>query len=268
MRFVLPLVFGLLVILGYFSALRIPYHFYQEAVNEGIDSTFLHLRKLPDKFYSGQDYQFVRMVGVEANNDAFWEDLHFNDFVLPFPVKHPSFLIAPWINKEGKDYLFGFELLNYSDEVINRVVIRKKEQFKLELYHHKIFQLPLFEKMILEKGSKEVWHDLFNKDIYQSPYLETPSFGEVLSPGEIPLTAMVYDLFILTLRESFFPVKLQTINYWEKGKLGIIEVQDEEYRDGKPTQYLEEIIYYLQGDQIYTIEVRTRLADFMGECYR
>lgn len=268
MRFALPIVLGLLVLLGYFMGLRVPYHFYQEAVNEGIDSTFLHLRKLPDKFYTGQDYQFIRMVGVEANNDAFWEDLHFNDFVIPFPVKHPSFLIAPWIQKEGKEYLFGFELLNYSDEVINRVVIRKREHFKLELYHHKIFQLPLFEKMILEKGRKEVWLDLFKKDVFQSPYLETPAFGKLLTPGDIPLSNMVYDLFILTLRESFFPVKLKTINYWQKRTLGIIEVQDEELREGKPTQYLEEIIYFLEGDQIYTIELRTRLEDFMGERYR
>lgn len=268
MKIILPVVFVLLVLFGYVMGLRIPYHFYQEVVNEGIDSPFLHLRKLPDRFYQGQDYQFVRMVGVEANNENFWEDLHFNDFILPFPVKHPSFRVAPWINKEGKDYVFGVEFLNFSDEVINRVVIRKRETFKLELYHHKIFQLPLFEKMIFDKGFKNVWKDLFKKDVYQSPYLETPSLGELNTPDDIPLSQMVYDLFILTLRERFFPVKLVAINYWDKRQLGIIEVQDEEMRQGKPTQYHEEIIYFLEGDQIYTIELKTKLEDFMGERYR
>jgi hypothetical protein len=268
MKIILPLLFLVLIAAGYFFSLRIPYHFCQEAIHEGIHSPFLKLRKLPDKFYSGQDYQFIRMVGLTTNKEKQWENLHFNDFLIPFPVRHPSFLIAPYIEKEAGEYLFGFEVLNYSYDIINRVVIRKKKPFYIELYHHKIFQLPLFEKMILDKGLEVVWQDIFKKDIFQSGFLETPPFSENLLPGDIPLTEMVYNLFILTVRERFFPVKVETINFWEKGRLGIIEVKDEESQKGEPTQYLQEVIYYLEGNQVYTIELKTKLEDLMAEKYR
>ncbi len=268
MKTVLPIIFFVLVGVGYFSSLKLPYHFYQEAVFKGINSPFLQLRKLPDKFYAGQDYSFVKMGGVSLPNEKQWEDLHFNDFKVPFPVRHPAFLVAPWIEKEGRDYLFGFEVLNYNLDVINRVVIRKSERFKLELYHHKIFQLPLFEKMILEKGLEKVWQDVFKKDIFESPYLKSPGLFTHLSPTQIPLTDMVYDLFILTVRERFFPVKLKTINYWAERDMGIIEVTDDELLAGKPTRYLQEVIYHLEGDQIYTIELKTLHEDLMAEKYR
>lgn len=268
MRYVLPLILFVLIGVGYVSSLRLPYHFYQEAIFKGINSPFLQLRKLPDKFYTGEDYRLVRMMGLTADNEDQWENLHFNDFKIPFPVRHPTFLVAPWIQKEGRDYLFGFEVLNYNYEVINRVVIRKNQRFKMELYHHRIFQLPLFEKMILEKGLKEVWVDLFSKDFFEAPYLKTPPWSQHLSPTSIPLTDMVYDLFVMTIREKFFPVKLKNIGYWNKRKLGVIEVQDDESLAGKPQKFLQEVIYYLEGDQIYTIEVKTRLEDFMAEKYR
>lgn len=268
MRFVLPLILIVLIGAGYVSSTRLPYHFYQEALLKGINSPFLQLRKLPDRFYAGQDYRFIRMIGVTSDSKDQWENLHFNDFKIPFPVRHPSFLVVPWIEKEGQEYLFGFQVLNYNYEVINKVVIRKSQRFKLELYHHRIFQLPLFEKMILEKGLRSAWKDLFTKDFFESPYLKTPSVFETLFPSNIPLTQMVYDLFIMTVRERFFPVKLEEIAYWPKRELGIIEVKDDETLAGKPKKFHQEVIYYLEGDQIYTIEVKTRLEDFMAEKYR
>lgn len=268
MKIILPLMFLILVTGGYFVSVRVPYHFYQEAIHEGIHSPFLKLTKLPDKFYSGQDYQLVRMMGLTIDDDRFWENLHFNDFIIPFPVRHPTFLIAPFIQKEAGRYLFGFDVMNYSYEVINRVVIRREKAFKLELYHHKIFQLPLFEKMILEKGAEAVWRDIFEKDILQSSFLETPPISKWITHNDVPLTSMVYDLFILTVRERILPRKLLNISYWDKKNLGIIELADGGDSIGKPIQYHREVIYKLVGNDIYTIEIRTKLEDLMGEKYR
>ena len=50
--------------------------------------------------------------------------------------------------------------------------------------------------------------------------------------------------------------------------MGIIEVDDDEKLAGRPTKYSQEVIYHLEGDQIYTIEIKTLLEDLMAEKYR
>lgn len=252
----------------YMSIVRSPYHFYKAAIQEGIESPFLSLRKLPEQFYSGQTYDLAKMPGITEDEARLWENLHFNDFMIPFPIRHPSFWVTPYIESFGGESFFGFQILNYNLDVINQVVFKKRERFKLDLYRHKIFHLPMFERKITKMGLEAVWKDVFRENIYLSPYLESPGYFDVFIPTQLPLAEMAYDLFILSVRERFFPIKTRGLYYWEKRKLGIIEIMDDETIQDKAKRFHQEVVYYLQGDQIYTIEIKTLIEDLSAEKYR
>ncbi len=268
MKKFLPLITLLALVFGYLALLRIPYHFYQEAMSKGVNSRFLSLRKMSDKFYLGQDYKLFRMAGVTSDERQLWEDLHFNDFVVPFPVKHPSFLVSPIIYRENSDHRFGYKILNYDKEEINQVIFHKAIPFRLDLHKHLLFSLPVFERRIFRDGLGEVWKDMFRKNLYGAPYLKTPGWFELVSPFQIPLSEMVYDLFILSMRAKYLPQKMKNIQFWEKKAIGIAEIVDDEQREGKPSQYLQEVFFYLRGEFIYPIEMRTLNDDFPAEKYR
>lgn len=264
----IPLIFAFMLVIFYQLALTIPYHFYQEAIEDGVYSSFLKLRKLKPQFYEGKDYDLVRMMGVASNDPKNWTSLLFNDFILPFPVKHPSFITSPIIEKEAGKFLFGYKVINYNKEEINSVRIRKEGRFTLDLYNHKVFHLPLFEKKITAGGISGVWKDIFKFNAFKSSYMQTPGFASFWDPTDIPLSSMVYELFIITMREKYFPLTLEGVAYWDKRNLGIIEILDDESRNGKPKQFLQERIFFLIEDQIYSVELRTRLEDFAAETYR
>ncbi|CAM9983038.1 unnamed protein product, partial [Chrysoparadoxa australica] len=106
------------------------------------------------------------------------------------------------------------------------------------------------------------------KDIYLSPHLKGKGFFDVLTPGQIPLTEMVYDLFVLSVRERFFPIKMKSINWWKKRNMGIIELDDSSKVEGSSKDFLTEVIFFLHRDQVYTIEIKTVKEDYAAEKYR
>lgn len=268
MKIAIPFIFLGICLWTYQFVLRLPYHFYQEAMNVGLDSSFLSLRKLPAKLYQGGNYDFEKMEGVSVEDPRLWDKLHFSDYILPFPIKHPNFLMLPLIERREGQHFFGYKILNYQKKVINRVIFHRPERFTLELHRDKIFGLPLFRQQIMDQGLKNVWRDIFQENFFLSPYLFTPGFGSVWNPWELPLTDMVYDLFILSSRERFFPLRTKSLSYWGERNMGIIDAQDRETIDGRPRRYREELIYFLEKDMVYKVELRTLLEDYPAEKYR
>lgn len=255
-------------IVAYQFALKMPYHFYQEAMTEGIDSSFLSLKKLPAKIYQGSAYQFKKMEGISAEDKRLWERLHFSDYVLPFPIRHPSFQVVPIIERREGKHFFGYKIINYKNKEINQVIFHSPKRFTLDLHRHKVFGLPLFRQKIMNEGLENVWRDLFSKNFFLSSYLFTPDVGDNWSPWKLPLTGIVYDLFIMSSRERLFPLEAQKISYWDEKNIGVLELVDKETIEGKSRQYREELIYLLENDTVYKIELRTLLEDYSAEKYR
>ncbi len=267
MKKLLPLIFLLLLIGSYQLLLSLPYDFYHEALTNGVSSKFLELRKLPPHYYEGSRYEFKKMDGVASEEARLWENLHFDNFVMPFPIKHPQFLLVPTIEREAGDYYFGFKILDYKKEELNTVLIKPSEEFSLDFHDYKIFELPLFKNRITMNGLSGPWIDLFLKK-YDSKKYANPKFGSLWNPFEIPMAHMVYDLFILKSRERFFPKDSESIHYWEEKDFGIAEVTDRETKKGHPKAFREELIFVLHESRVYRLMIRTRLEDFAAERYR
>lgn len=267
MKKLLPLIFLFLLLGSYQLLLHLPYNFYHEAINRGVNSEFLSLRKLPAPYYKGGKYKFVKMEGVATEEPRLWDKLHFDNFIMPFPLRHPNFRIAPIIDREAGKEFFGFKVLNSNKEELNSIMMKPSEEFSLEFKDHKIFELPLFKKRITMNGLSGPWIDLFFRDYSKDRY-PTPPFGEVWNPFAIPVVHMVYDLFIIKSRERFFPADTRKIRYWEKKDFGVTEVTDSETKAGKPQQFREEYVFVLHENRVYRVLIRTRLEDYMAERYR
>lgn len=266
-RKLLPLIFFVLLIGFYQLLIQLPYDFFREAVTNGITGDFLELRKLPSHYYHGAPYDFQKMVGVASEEERLWRKLHFGNFIIPFPIKHPSFIVVPIIEREAGQWLFGYKILDYKKHELNSVRFKVPEDFTLNLYEHKIFQLPLFKNRITLEGLNGPWRDMFLKD-YDGKEYESPMFGTMWNPFEIPVASMVYDLFILKSRERFFSLDTKGIYYWEDKKLGVTEVVDDETVKDRAKSFRQEEIFYMHNSRVYKVELRTRLEDFAAEKYR
>lgn len=267
MKKLFPLIFLILLLGSYQLLLQLPYDFYQEALTHGVKSDFLELRKLPPSYYKGGRYVFSKMEGLASEEERLWERLHFDNFLMPFPIKHPQFMVVPKIEREAGEYSFGFKILNYKKEELNTVSIKADQEFSLDFQEHKIFQLPLFKKRITMNGLSGPWIDLFLRDYSKNRY-PAPELGKIWNPFEIPMVHMVYDLFILKSRERFFPTDMTSISYWEEKDFGIAEVVDQETKEDRPKLFREEYIFVLNENRVYRIHLRTRLEDFSAERYR
>ncbi len=267
MKKFLPLIFLLLLLGSYQLLILVPFDFYEEAITNGVNSDFLNLRKLPKLYYRGGKYELSKMEGVASEEDRLWEQLHFDNFTMPFPIKHPNFMIVPMIERQAGKYYFGFQVLNYKKEELNSVMIEPAKDFTLSFQEHKIFELPLFKKRITLNGLSGPWIDMFLKDYSKDKYPK-PELGTLWNPFEIPMVHMVYDLFILKTRERFFPQDVREFSYWDVKDFGIAEVVDQETKAEKPKQFREEVIFVLNENKVYRIRLRTRLEDYSAEKYR
>ena len=267
MKKLLPLIFLLLLLGSYQLLLMMPFDFYEEALTNGVSSDFLNLRKLPPQYYRGGKYTLAKMEGVASEEERLWQQLHFDNFTMPFPIKHPNFMIVPQMERIAGKYNFGFKVLNYKKEVLNSVMVGPAKDFTLRFQKHKIFELPLFKKRITLNGLSGPWIDLFLRD-YNTDRYPRPSFGTLWNPLEIPMVHMVYDLFILKTRERFFPNDVLKFAYWEDKDFGIAEIIDEETKAGDSKSYREEEVFILNENKVYRIRLRTRLEDYSAESYR
>jgi hypothetical protein len=261
----------LLGILSYIGVILTPYHFYRMAMKEGMDGQFFKLGPLGENYHKGSVYNFVRTKEISERSSSQWENLHFNDFVVPMPMEHPLFTLKPHFEKINSDYLFGYQLLDPRNKERARVLFYRPYEFKLEVHKHRLFEMPLFKNYILAQGMDKVWSDLFEKDLTKSEYLSSVwlrPFPDNILFWKLPIKEMVYDLFILSMRHRVLPQNLVVINYFKNSHRGLVEIVDSETKNGKGKSFKEEMIYVRVGRLVYPILFRSKLETPEIEAYR
>lgn len=261
----------LLVGFSYLGALIVPYHFYKLALNDGISSKYLNLKSMQPQYYKAHPYKILRTKEISAGSSSEWSNLHFGEFIVPFPMEHPQFIIVPYFEKFGDEHLFGYRLVDHRYRDIVKVVFLAPLEYKLELHHHRLFQMPLFKNYILEKELDKVWRDMFERDLSQSSYLNglwSRPFPDNLNIMATPIKEMVYDLFILSMRERLLPSELEKISYWEELDRGLLEVTDDESRAGRGKSFSQEILMVRKDNLVHPILIRTKLETVEAQAYR
>lgn len=241
MRFIIILFIFILIISGgglLFSFA--PFHFYQVAIDQGISGEILTLGA-----DNGQ-YLNTKSLVLENRKDKeyeqiIWKDFHFSNFIVPFPIEHPIVSILPIIKKQGKRIHLGAKYINRKSKELMSFKILKIEKFNKYNIYQKLFRLPFFKNKLRNISAKQIWKDLFNKNIGRE-FEYVYSFNQFYS--------MVYNLYILNLRKKMFPKNMTSFSFIAESQLGVIRVDFDEDDDR-----IKEILYLNMNGLFYTTEL-------------
>jgi hypothetical protein len=254
-----------------FLAAFAPYHYYNEAINVGLKGPYLTLSSPGKHFLKGKEYKLSQMKGLISITDELWGKQHFSHMEIPFPIKHPQVSFVPIIKDENFGISLGGRFLNVEGGELANFMLTKSFPLIFSTKGQKIFNLPIYKKMILNTGPKILWRDLFLLDIRLPVYKENiVNYLEEL--WQIPYEKLVYNLYILYLRNQIFPEETQLLRFHEKKNMGVIKtnngvvkVKDEHL--GNVDSYHERY-YILKKGVVYTVSVTIKSNNIVSESIR
>lgn len=147
------------------------------------------------------------LSGKLFDNETFRE-FRVGNFKLTVPVRHPLYRSFP-VLKRGEDeneFKYGIEI---RDAKFNKVVTfleGNREIFSPLTSEYELFKLPLFYNFLNSIPLEELWKDLFTLTIDPIPlnFYESPLNSYRLLKS-YSLKKLVYQVYILALRDRYFP---------------------------------------------------------------
>ncbi len=249
--------------IGVNMLVSLPVHFYQEAITNGVESPYLNLKKLPKVFYQDSEYKLSDAPWLYEDENQRWKVFHFVNFKVPFPIRHPLYLVVPEIKMMGKETKAGYKLLNNSDnkKVLFEFFDLDENELRLDFETQKLFQLPIFKNYILNKSVPSIWRDIFKMSFTNDPFLKEFGFMEKAMFWKMPYQEMVYRLFILHMRMKVFPEDIIKYGFYDSNSLGIVEVVDKKTELDKMSDQRDEIIFIRNGNRYFRVKVAYVIDD-------
>ncbi|GAB4407558.1 MAG: hypothetical protein OHK0056_07770 [Bacteriovoracaceae bacterium] len=260
---------GLLFVF-YLLVRAFPYLAYLEAIDLGMNNEFLVLEKPRKELLDTGEYDLVKMHGLYGEDKSYWREFHFRHFMLPMPVHHPVYLFFPLIEIDEKNNMpmFGVKITDFKQQEIFSFKVKEISDFKWDLSTTKIFNLAVFKNHIMAHNQKDIWKDLFSKDLEIQKF-DWGKLPEVYSEWtKFRYKDLVYNLFILRLREILLPTDAKDISFYTSKGAGAYEITDDETKLNRVKNYRQERILFLENGKIFTFEIRTRLDMLEAEALR
>jgi hypothetical protein len=188
-----------------------PYLIYEKLLKNTWDNEWYRLENTNSYIY--KPTKEVDLVEYrEFNDQLYWFNFHILDVKLPLPVRHPLYLVAPvphFVSKD-KPSEVGIKFYAPNRRELLRIYFLQNIIFTSALDRQPMFKLPLVKQHLLKIPVDKIWSDLFTKPI-----------GEIhISVGE-----MIYNLYLLQLRESILPKNTIDYGLIDGEKIGIIELE-------------------------------------------
>ncbi|MEI8348410.1 MAG: hypothetical protein WCG27_13155, partial [Pseudomonadota bacterium] len=188
-------------------------------LKNGMNNKWLHLQVPSSLLLKGG---LLELPKTDFSSDN-WRLFHFTNFLIPLPVHHPMFMLIPSImeSKDGKELMLG---ATFIDPQNNEDVASFSSIGKMEMAHpydeHEIFNLPLFRNWILKKGDPQIWYDLWSMEI--TPALFSKKLAEVEDYQKL-----VYQFFILAIRQKYFPAQTEAFNLIISKNMGLLKIKSD-----------------------------------------
>ncbi len=248
-----------------------PYHFYNEALSSGLDGPYLSLSAPEKSLIKGESYQLEQMPGLISGTDNLWEFFHFSNMNLPFPIKHPQVQFLPKIEEKDFGLSLGGRYLDVNNDEIANFMVTESFPLVFSTKGQKLFNLPIYKKLILGTTKKKLWRDLFTLDL-ELPKVEGRYLSGLEELWEIPYETLVYNLYVLYLRKHIFKGSPLEISFYKDKNIGVlrmskgaIKVKDEHL--GIDKRYYEKY-FFLDKAKVYTISVSIKENDIIAESIR
>lgn len=239
-----------------------PYHFYYVTLNEGLISEYLTLKRHDSSWHKTSVELSKGGDTVFSESTDLWRDFHFSNFNLPFPLLHPSLLVVPYIDFEGSYDELGARFLDRGEQELAEFLILQSESYELTQKKQKLFELPYFRAHLREKTPAQIWQDMFTLDLDLEGKGNRDWTTYLQELYKIDYRDLVYKLYILKMREHYFPVNTDKFAFYKDTGVAIIDLKndDESYKD--------ELFFILEKDIIYKIKFRYNVHNIMGEVVR
>jgi hypothetical protein len=265
---ILILFIGLTLTISSFLVCFAPYHFYNTSVNSGMNSRFFTIGDTSKTIHEGSYYSIKKMEGVSSESKDLWESFHFGNFVLPLPVRHPILELIPVIERRKSTPVLGarFDVRNKS--AIFDFKVLESYKFNRKIKHHKIFELPFFKNYLLAIEDRVLWKDLFTKNL-NLPQGSFTSESYWKSLWRISYKELVYNLYLLLLREEFFPDNARSIAYYSNKSFGVIELIDVDKEAlGLEGVFRTEMVFVFDKGFIHKFKISSKFEDYISESIR
>ncbi len=179
-----------LVILAAGLALASPYYFYNKMMTENYRSEWYFLEDYRPKLVTPSEK--LELKTPELGSESLWQKFHFKDTVVPLPVRNPLYYVAPILSFDKKDKKSRLGIMVYGTgyREMSKIYFVNNMLMSSQARSQKLFTLPVAKKIIQEIPDGKMWKDIFSKDLRE---------------WNIPLSEMVYNLYLLQLRSKLFP---------------------------------------------------------------
>lgn len=267
MRFVIFLsIFLMIVAAALYVAFLAPYHIYTLAIAEGLKTDFIETKVLPLEVRKGGAFKLEMDPEIVGNymkeNEKLWPVFHFTNFKVPFPVHHPLYNLIPVLEKDKNKVDFGIKITNRKDRAVGKIIVRDPIPFNLNIGKYKLFNLPIYKKMILDTPHEKLWKDLFLKDITLPDYDQLGLIKYTKVIKKYSYSELVYNLFLLKMRSELFPKNSYKIGMFKDRDIGVVELQEDSKR------YSKELIYIKTKSKLRILELTTEKYSMEGRAYK
>ena len=230
--------------IGFLVWSTLPFFIYRHILDQGIYSSYLKIEK-NSKLLHRPHALFKEKIVLEESGD--WSTLHFGHFQASFPVRSPDYLMFPYVQQVDEAYRVGIIVSDVQKNSKGRFLTALSGMSgKLSFGSDRILNLPFLKKYIIkERPIGKIWEDIFTLDIRQS-------LGLVFLDNKEAL----YNLFILKIRQRFFPEETKGFFYLKNSSIGLVYTTSRWY------------FYALDNKKIYSLEFQADEDDFMAKQLR
>lgn len=257
-----------------------PFYLYEETLINGISNQYITLLRPTKYLLAPKSISLDISKGKYTDDGSLWKNFHFLRFNISLPLHHPQILVIPDIDDkfEYKSIKLGAKFLDHNQKQFYSFRTEEVEKFSLLIEKQKIFNLPIFKNKFLKMSSNEIWRDIFNRNIKNYKYRPLLSSvinfqDDVVNNGLIVVAALktmnfnayfelVYNLFILNLRENLFNKNVLKISFLKDKNYGVIQLKDKDER------FIKEKVLILEGGVVYEISLRTKQGDILASSIR
>ncbi|MBT4936948.1 hypothetical protein HON22_03435 [Candidatus Peregrinibacteria bacterium] len=257
MRHVAFIAFIITLIVGLAGLIMFaPYHIYILAIEEGIDSEYFSFSDRLDTFTSSKTYKIGKNEVVSfSENDQLWKSLHFNNFELPLPIRHPLMRLRPTVELNKKELNFHLQFKDNFDVTFLSLTSEATFQFTPYLGNQKLFYLPYFKEMILSKSESALWKDIFSRDIKLPRQKNDGLLDYAKKIWNVPYEELVYNLYILQMREKYLPKKVNQFAFY---KLGEQEVAIATTKNESELELDNQYLFIRTGKTVYSLKLMAK----------
>lgn len=208
------------------------------------------------------EFKIKKIDEFLAQNERRWKSFHFADYKIPLPLQHPTLHLVPVIEKRKGHTFFGGDIFNNKNARKFHYMSGDKLELDYFIEKQKLFGLPIFKEDLEGIPGTKFFKIMFTHDVHLKKIDKKSKLNYLRSLWNIPYSDLVFNLFVLNARESFFPEDMVSFSYYPEKEMGVVETPDE-----NPNFY-NETIYILKEANIYTFKYRVRKGDLQADSIR